>query len=683
MKKKIVAMLTSIAVIFTTVGNVYADKMIQNNEIKVQNKVSSQLGEYVVMTKDKKLNEEIKREYSFKNSEYTELSNENNINIVDITEEEAQVLENKEEVKVVEKNIELKGSSTVINPKEVQADWNFRLINANHQEKNVKDKIKIAMIDSGVDECEGIDVVERINLIPEEKEVLPCFDDGAGHGTAIAGILAGQKVDNRESEGINSNVELYSIKVLNGANTAPLSRVVEGIYKAIECDVDIINMSFGTPENSEILHKAIQDAYDNNILMIAAAGNRGKSDCKVEYPAAYSEVMSVGSVDASGNIAESSSIGGNVDVMAPGEMVRTVTNFGFETVGSGTSLAVPHVAGVASVIWQKDKTKSAEFVRGLIEETANKRKVDNVTYSIVDLEYALEKYDEYAENYKNKGYKVRSNLSDLSTNIKMIKVTALWTRNDHATLVSNNKNVKLTTKEVNMIKAGIRYNDKWLSPDANTPNRKIWHSLGKESNLMSSTFFVGKVIQESNCNPNNVAQTPGLTTAQYNQIKSDIQAINWSDKVLKIEGLTNISDYPNNIKNKRLLLFGMALHIVTDAFAHKAYKRKPYLSGASMSHWEHVSDTDNPNEVPSRYKAAGKVVKNAMEQCLRFESGSVVMKNTYTIRSRQIMEGNTYFDTSFLIGYLVNNAAENKSNDTTFSTWESKMRANTYDASLS
>ena len=102
-----------------------------------------------------------------------------------------------------------------------------------------------------------------------------------------------------------------------------------------------------------------------------------------------------------------------------------------------------------------------------------------------------------------------------------------------------------------------------------------------------------------------------------------------------------------------------------------------------MSHWEHVSDTDNTNEVPSRYKAAGKVVKNAMEQCLRFESGSVVMKNTYTIRSRQIMEGNTYFDTSFLIGYLLNNAAANKANDTTYATWEGKLRANTYDANLS
>ena len=442
-------------------------------------------------------------------------------------------------------------------------------------------------------------------------------------------------------------------------------------------------MSFGTTVNSQILHSAIQKAYDKGILMVAAAGNRGKSDKKVEYPAAYDEVISVGSIDANGNVAESSSIGEKVDIMAPGEMIKTVADFGFETVSSGTSLAVPHVVGVASILWQKDRNKSQDFIMNLIKQTANQKKINGKEYSIVDLEYALEKYEEYSEHYSDKKYTIEINQSDLKTNEDMIELTGAWSRDNHASLVTNNKNVKLTTKEVNMIKAGIRYNDRYLSPDANTQNRRIWHSLGQESNFMSAIYYVGKVIQETNCNPNNVTKTPGLTTGQYNQMKSDIKAINWNN-VLQISELNNnATNYPNNIKNKRLLLFGMTLHIVTDAFAHKAYKRKPYLSGASMSHWEHVSDTDNTNEVPSRYKAAGKVVKNAMEQCLRFESGSVVMKNTYTIRSRQIMEGNTYFDTSFLIGYLLNNAAANKANDTTYATWEGKLRANTYDANLS
>lgn len=78
---------------------------------------------------------------------------------------------------------------------------------------------------------------------------------------------------------------------MDGDNTAPLDRVVEAIYKAIECDVDIINMSFGTTQNSKILQQAVEAAYSEGILMVAAAGNRGEEDGVVEFPAAYDEVM--------------------------------------------------------------------------------------------------------------------------------------------------------------------------------------------------------------------------------------------------------------------------------------------------------------------------------------------------------------------------------------------------------
>lgn len=165
-------------------------------------------------------------------------------------------------------------------------------------------KIKVAVLDSGVDDFNDLELSGSINLIPGEEEVLPLFWDVTGHGSGVAGIIAAEKNDVGIT-GIAPEVELYAAKVLDEKNQAPVSRVIEGIYWAIENKVNIINMSFGMEQNSEALHKAIRDAYDAGILLVAAAGN----DNHVEYPAAYDEVIAVGSVDTSGNVSEKSAVG--------------------------------------------------------------------------------------------------------------------------------------------------------------------------------------------------------------------------------------------------------------------------------------------------------------------------------------------------------------------------------------
>lgn len=150
-------------------------------------------------------------------------------------------------------------------------DWNMRSIEVIPGEKDEnREKIKIAIIDSGIDYNESINVVERRNFL--DNDVLPLYEDNTGHGTAIAGIIAS---DGRNStiKGINPNVEIYSARVLDNNNKAPVSRIVEAIYWAIDRDVNIINMSFGTKKYSEVLHKAVKAAKEKGILMFAAAGN--------------------------------------------------------------------------------------------------------------------------------------------------------------------------------------------------------------------------------------------------------------------------------------------------------------------------------------------------------------------------------------------------------------------------
>ncbi len=139
----------------------------------------------------------------------------------------------------------------------------------------------------------------RKNFIPGEDEISVIYEDISGHGTSVAGIIAAK--DNDEGiTGINPYVQLYSARILDENKQAPASRVVAAIDWAIEQDVDIINISFGTTVDSEEIHAAIRRAYDAGILIVAAAGNNGV----VEYPAAYDEVVAVGAVDAKGERTE-------------------------------------------------------------------------------------------------------------------------------------------------------------------------------------------------------------------------------------------------------------------------------------------------------------------------------------------------------------------------------------------
>ena len=392
----------------------------------------------------------------------------------------------------------------------------------------------------------------------------------------------------------------------------------------------------------------------------------------------YDEVMAVGSVDSNAEISASSSYGDDVDIMAPGELVKTVANFGMETVSSGTSMAAPHVVGVASVLWQIDKSKSVDFIRGLIEETANCIGDDENNYKIIDLEYALNMYHEYDENYYNLSHTIESNTSEIQVCDEMEQVTARWSKDNHEALVTNANNGILTTKQLNMVKLGIRYNDARLAYDStNAPERDIWHALNTDTNYMTATYAVGKVIQEDDINPDNVTKAPGLTTNQWSQMKTDIKAIkqsNWST-VLSVKGLS-ATDYPYSAQNKRLILFGMSLHIITDAFAHRAwFKTTPT---GRWDGWFHVGELnttpDNITDIPSRYSAAGQVVKNAFNLALN----PTVVKNSYTIRSRHIMYNNSYFDGSFALKQLMFMAKVNQANDSTYSTWYGTMANYTY-----
>ncbi len=246
--------------------------------------------------------------------------------------------------------------------------------------------IIVAVIDTGIDldhpDLDG-NVLSGYDYVNDDNEA----NDDHGHGTHVAGIVAATNNGiGTVGNGYGSN--LMPVKVLNADGYGYTSDVAEGIYYAVDNGAQVINMSLGSSESSEILHEAVKYAYKNNVLVIGAAGNAGSSSCV--YPAAYAEVVCVGATDKENRLASFSNRG--VEITAPGvSNYSTYVNNSYAYL-SGTSMASPHVAGAAAIIMQV-KGLTASDARGLLRESAAdlgvEGKDDLFGYGLVDLVHAL------------------------------------------------------------------------------------------------------------------------------------------------------------------------------------------------------------------------------------------------------------------------------------------------------
>lgn len=169
--------------------------------------------------------------------------------------------------------------------------------------------------------------------------------DTLGHATAVASILAG----GTRVSGICKGAEISYIPVIGEDGTGSADSVSDGIYKAIDADVDIINVSVGflrTKSCPRRLRKACQAAFDAKKVVICAAGNDGG---QVNWPAALDTTISVGSTDK-GGIKTSFSSTGEVDFVAPGANLYVMTPEGGVKKTSGTSFSAAIVSGVAALL---------------------------------------------------------------------------------------------------------------------------------------------------------------------------------------------------------------------------------------------------------------------------------------------------------------------------------------------
>ncbi len=246
--------------------------------------------------------------------------------------------------------------------------------------------VKVAVLDTGID-LDHPDLKDNIkggiNTISPRKSA----DDDNGHGTHVAGIIAGAD-NNLGVLGVAPQASLYAVKVLNRTGSGYISDIIEGLQWSIDNKMQVVNMSLSTPSDVQSFHDAITAASDAGIVLVAAAGNSGSEDNTVEYPAKYAEVVAVSATDSTDVIASFSSRGSEIELAAPGVNIYSTYKGGGYTTLSGTSMASPHVAGTAALVIASGVSNSSQ-VRSILQDTADVLGPDNLYgYGLVDAEEA-------------------------------------------------------------------------------------------------------------------------------------------------------------------------------------------------------------------------------------------------------------------------------------------------------
>lgn len=604
--------------------------------------------EYVVVAKNDKGYEKVQDVYQEQVVEEdvaSDVLEDNHIAVVELTDTQAQHLEDDKNIVIVDENIMLTGSTfadgqdvatadilTDQQSDEDQVEWNLQAIGAENavmdmeESKENESGIRIALLDSGVDYVEGVTMAGDINLVKEPDAYSEFYQDETGHGTGIASIIAG----NGEGGvyGVNPNAELYSVKVLDEHNQAPLSRIIQGIYWCIDHHMNIINMSFGTNVYSAALEQAVKDADNAGILMIGAAGNNSGA---VEYPAAFPEVMAVAATDAESRLCDFSNRGEELDVAAPGEKILVAGFFDGYVVTHGTSIAVPHVTGTASLLWEKDPEKSSQFIRQLID--ASVRKIDGTDdCGLLDTEYALQMYDTFAENYdvsaeaEEAEIPVNTELPQEYTQVNEDEayVEGRWSTRGHIEAFNSVGENTYSAKDIELLKQGCIFPDRkglaWGDSKGEWGEASPqWHGRHDKADgtllnyvavmqMVTDTAIKGGVVSDSaKC-----SDYPGMDQATFNTLKRQINSLNYT---MIFDFCSSQTGYVHGDTktNRKLFLYGCGIHTITDMFAHSAVQK----DGSMLTHDEgcdDVQDTGNNNWVAVRYKERYVIAKKMNKQ---------------------------------------------------------------------
>ena len=269
--------------------------------------------------------------------------------------------------------------------------WNFRSINLEGAWSETQGEgITVAVIDSGVSRVPDLEQTQLVEGYDFVNDKIDAFDDN-GHGTHVAGTIAQSTNNNYGVTGIAYKAKIMPLKVLSAGGGGTVSDIAEAIKFAADHNADIINLSLGGSGESNLMQEAIDYAYSKGVVIIAAAGNAGQNSAG--YPGRYPKVLGVAALDAAGNKTPYSNYGAGVDIAAPGGLIEGENEVGGilqntidpETGDAifaalqGTSMAAPHVAGVAALIKASGVTEPDQIIN-ILKVSSRKVSDDPLNY---------------------------------------------------------------------------------------------------------------------------------------------------------------------------------------------------------------------------------------------------------------------------------------------------------------
>jgi subtilisin len=235
--------------------------------------------------------------------------------------------------------------------------------------------IRVAVVDTGID-FKHPDLqpnyVGGTSFVPGTATPM----DDHGHGTHCAGTIAAS-INGSGVVGVAPQASLYAVKVLDHNGSGQFSWIISGIDWCIQHGIHIISMSLGGSAAPTALETMCNLAWSKGVLIVAAAGNANQQTpvppaaSNVGYPGKYKNVIAVSAIDSANVIAPFSSRGPEVDLCAPGVSVLSDKLGGGTTVMSGTSMACPHVAGVAALAWGSHRFSRNEEIWNLLASSVD------------------------------------------------------------------------------------------------------------------------------------------------------------------------------------------------------------------------------------------------------------------------------------------------------------------------
>lgn len=229
-------------------------------------------------------------------------------------------------------------------------------------------KVVVAIVDTGI-YYKHPEFGDRVD--PGFDVIHNDFDarDDMMHGTHCAGIVAAGLGDGQGVVGVAPNVSLLAVKVMDEEGMGTFADIAKGIVYAVQRGADVMNLSLGAQNTTYTLKEAITYATKSKTLVVAAMGNEATDS--PAYPAAYPGVMAVGATRADDEKAGFSNTGGHISVAAPGHKILSTVLYGKYEAVSGTSMASPHVAGLAALLKSAHPDWTAAQIRARIEATAD------------------------------------------------------------------------------------------------------------------------------------------------------------------------------------------------------------------------------------------------------------------------------------------------------------------------